>query len=62
MLDDIECKDERSTEGGRQTVVRWGLEGEQIDLLGELGADNAALGLDWNDEESWDWGHICDLE
>lgn len=58
MLDDIKCKDKGSTEGGRQTVIRWGLEGEQVDLWGRLGADETAFGIDWDGEESGDWGHV----
>lgn len=38
------------------------MEGEQIDLLGGLGADNTAFGVDWDGERGKDWGHIRDSE
>ena len=50
MLENIKGEEERGTEGGCQAVIGWGLEGQEVDLLGGLGADNAAFGLDGNGE------------
>lgn len=61
MLDDVKGEDKGSTEGGGQTVIRWGLKGEQIDLLRGLGADKVAIGIDGDGKEGWDWGHDCEL-